>query len=363
MDRAHRDLVVVAKRADLLDALADHVDADHHLDGVVAELVGVLEGVGRGLGVDRCVDRANREATTVPVSRSGAELVETVEDDALAQGPRADLELVEVEDVHTADATSAPATTWWARFLETPGRSAISSLVHVQQLGDPLVEVGGRRGCGVRADPRSRALRRRSAPASGRSSRSRRRGRARRRAASVPASWAIGGADVLAQLAQPLVVQRRLRPRSARGSADPAPSGSDQATSGDSSSPAGDLERAAADVEDGEAPRGPPEPATYGQEGQPGLVLAGEHLDLDTGALLATWREHVVAVVGVADRRGREGVDLLAALVLGQLEGVPDELDERVDALVADRCRPSSRCSASRSGSLTDDAGIGAAPR
>ncbi len=47
--------------------------------------------------------------------------------------------------------------------------------------------------------------------------------------------------------------------------------------------------------------------------------------------------EHLVGVVGVPHGRGGEGVDLLAPLVLRELEGTSDELGERVDALVADR--------------------------
>src|SRR4051812_21626017 len=121
------------------------------------------------------------------------------------------------------------------------------------------------------------------------------------------------GADALAQPAQRLVVElpvgevltgqppgaERERPRHV----------------GDLVVATGDLERAATDVEDREAARGPAEPPAYGEEGQPRLVLARQHLDRDTGALLHVG-EHSVAVARVAHRRRGEGVDLLAALVL-----------------------------------------------
>ena len=45
----------------------------------------------------------------------------------------------------------------------------------------------------------------------------------------------------------------------------------------------GDLQRAAADVQHQQLPGRPAEPAAGGEEGQPGLVLAGEHLQLDAG--------------------------------------------------------------------------------
>ena len=47
---------------------------------------------------------------------------------------------------------------------------------------------------------------------------------------------------------------------------------------------AGQLQRAAADVEHQQPAGAPAEPAADGEEGQPGLVLAGEHLQVDAGA-------------------------------------------------------------------------------
>jgi hypothetical protein len=63
------ELVVVAQRTDLVDALADDVEAHHHLDGVIAELLGVLEGMGGGLGVDRRA-RECEQGCHVGLSRS-----------------------------------------------------------------------------------------------------------------------------------------------------------------------------------------------------------------------------------------------------------------------------------------------------
>ena len=98
-------------------------------------------------------------------------------------------------------------------------------------------------------------------------------------------------------------------------------------------------------------PGGPAEPAPYGEEGQPRLVLAGQHLDREPGAL-ADLAEHGVAVAGVADRRGREGQHVLAALLLRHPLGAGGEGGEGVDPLLRTRLPSSSRCSASRSGSL-----------
>ena len=64
-----------------------------------------------------------------------------------------------------------------------------------------------------------------------------------------------------------------------------APSGSDSATSGSSSRAGGELERPAADVEADQVARAPTQPAAHREEGQPGLVLAGEHLQVHPGLL------------------------------------------------------------------------------
>jgi hypothetical protein len=48
-----RELVIVAEPAQRVGLLAYRVGVDHHLDPVVAEPRGQLEGVGGALGVDR----------------------------------------------------------------------------------------------------------------------------------------------------------------------------------------------------------------------------------------------------------------------------------------------------------------------
>jgi hypothetical protein len=53
MDRQHRDAVIVRQPLERLGVLADRIRPDHHLDAVVAEARGDLEGGGRRLGIDR----------------------------------------------------------------------------------------------------------------------------------------------------------------------------------------------------------------------------------------------------------------------------------------------------------------------
>ena len=85
--------------------------------------------------------------------------------------------------------------------------------------------------------------------------------------------------------------------------------------------PVRDLQRAAADVEDEQLPGRPAEPAAGGEEGEPGLVLAGEDLQLDAG-LVGDARQDVVGVGGLAHGGGGEGQQVLDALVLGGLQRV-----------------------------------------
>ena len=188
----------------------------------------------------------------------------------------------------TAAATSATGDAPGARGCwRRPGRSAISSTVHLEQLGDPLVELGGRE------DPayeRALAGRSRAADAGQRAEGLRGGHRVVGGAAAQQRAGVVGdvGADLLAQLAQRLVAGRPVGEVLAG-----QPTGAERQRPGHVGRlvvAAGDLQRAAADVEDGEPARGPPEPAAYGEEGQPGLVLAGQHLDLDAGALVARGR-------------------------------------------------------------------------
>ena len=185
------------------------------------------------------------------------------------------------------------------------------------QLGD-LVRRSSRASLGIHSSRSARgqdaayeqalartAPRRRSGPASGTSSRSRPRGPARPRAAGCRRRGRSAVRIVLAQLAASASSPGGPSAKCSRVSR-PAPSGSDHATSGDLVGAAGDLERAAADVEDGQPARRPAEPAAYGEEGQPGLVLTGQHLDVDAGASCARRRARRRQLLGVADRRGGE---------------------------------------------------------
>ena len=77
----------------------------------------------------------------------------------------------------------------------------------------------------------------------------------------------------------------------------------------------GHLERPAADVDDQQPPGRPAEPAPGGQERQPGLLLAGHHVDLRTG-LVPDPGQDLLAVLGLPDGRGRERDEVLDPLVL-----------------------------------------------
>ena len=92
------------------------------------------------------------------------------------------------------------------------------------------------------------------------------------------------GADLAAQLAH----RSSLGGSSASHSrvSRPAPSGRDCATSGASSDPAAISREPPPMSKTSEPSRGPAEPAPYGEEGQPGLVLTGQHADVDPGPLL-----------------------------------------------------------------------------
>ena len=114
---------------------------------------------------------------------------------------------------------------------------------------------------------------------------------------------------------------------------------------------AGDLERAAADVEDREPAGGPAEPATYGEEGQPRLVLTRQDGDARRRSRSATWsrtasqlpasRTAEVAKPSMSSRpcprrrRRASATNVVSA-------SMPDLGDLTV----------ASRCSASRNGSL-----------
>src|SRR4051812_48615253 len=78
-------------------------------------------------------------------SAACAELVKAVQDDALTQRPRADLELAQVEDIHHRTCHESPrdhlvcpvaGDTW--QVCDVVG-------THLEQLGHPLVELGCRK--------------------------------------------------------------------------------------------------------------------------------------------------------------------------------------------------------------------------
>ncbi len=93
-----------------------------------------------------------------------------------------------------------------------------------------------------------------------------------------------------------------------------------------------DLQRAAADVEHEQLAGRPAVPAAGGEEGEPGLVGAGQHLQLDAG-LVVHAAEHLGDVVGVADRGGRERHQVLATQLRGGLLRLRDGVDQVVGAL------------------------------
>ncbi len=283
----------------------------------------------RRLGVDRGGGEAD------PVHRSTAlKPVDALEDHALAQRPRADLELGRGRRCPcTASATRAPATIWWVRLGETPGRSASSSADIATSLGIQVAQLVERAAPAARAVRRPTARRRRCAPASGRSSTSRPRGAGVPARSRLPASWAISARIFLRSPLQLGVVGVAGEVGARQpGRAERKRPGDVRALVG----AGGDLQRAAADVEDGEPPGRPAEPAADGQERQPGLVLTRQHPDVDAGAL-AHRAQHLVGVHGVAHRRGGERQHLLAALVVGDVERLGGEVDEGVDAGRRDR--------------------------
>ena len=109
------------------------VDADHHLDGVVAEAVGVLEGVGGGLGIDRGGREGELGRHVVSRSALSWSRRSRMTPSRSAHGQISSS--LRSKTSITAAATRAPATTWCARSLETPGRSAMSSTLISSSLG------------------------------------------------------------------------------------------------------------------------------------------------------------------------------------------------------------------------------------
>ena len=82
-------------------------------------------------------------------------------------------------------------------------------------------------------------------------------------------------------------------------------------------------------------PGRPAEPATDGEERDPGLVLAGQDVEGDPGPG-GDVREDDIAVRSLADRARHEAHQLEGALVLGDLEALQDEVGQLVTTGVVD---------------------------
>ena len=107
----------------------------------------------------------------------------------------------------------------------------------------------------------------------------------------------------------------------------PAPSGTRQGDLRVLVHAAGQFEGAAADVEDQQPPGAPAEPPADGEERQPGLLLPRQHLQVDPGPL-ADPLQHLQAVLRLADRRGDQRQQLLAALLLRLVAGLLHRLEQ-----------------------------------
>ena len=330
VDRADRHLVVLGELLDRRDLLAEGVDADHHLDGVVAEAARVRRRRARSTRgrPRRSTDRSRERTRSPPGRRAGRS--------ARGSRPRA----APTGRSPARAGRRCPCTPRRpARPARSGGRgsarhraaSASSSSLIAISLGIQLEQLVQRSGRAAPAARRRRARRRRSGPASGTSSTSpppgpgrprgaggRRRGRSRR-------GSCLRSARTSSSPGRPSAKNSR--------ASRAAPSGSDHATSGASSAAAGDLQRAAADVEDRQPPGRPAEPAAYGEEGQPRLVLTGQHLDVDPGARRRTSASTSSELTASRTAEVANAEHLLAALVLGDHQRGRDEVGR------ARRCR------------------------
>ena len=281
--RHDRDLVERAERLDRGDVGADIVDAHHDLDPVVAQAGGHLEPTGRRPRVDR--GGRQRDARTgghtstlgLPTELGAvrSQLVEVLQQHAFAKSPRADLELVELEQVHRGLGHDRTGT-----HLVRPVRR------HTRQLGDLV----------VRQLPRRRTKGARSA-------------RASVRATYFPSldggAPSIRASDrnvLLVATARSKAPPRRIGPawsaiaaRTYERSSDedlpasshsrvsrPAPERNRGGHIGGLVGSDRQLEGATTDVEDAEPARRPAEPAAHGQERQTRLVRSTQHLQVDT---------------------------------------------------------------------------------
>ena len=136
--------------------LAERVDADHHLDRVVAERRGVGEGVGARLGVDRRGgegDQGHRDPVR-PSARPSWSRRSRITPSRSAHGQIC--ELGEVEDVHhRLGDERARARSGGCGSARRRAASARSSATIVDQPRDPLLQVAERRAPGRPAVRRS----------------------------------------------------------------------------------------------------------------------------------------------------------------------------------------------------------------
>ena len=260
----------------------------------------------------------------------------------------------------TASATSAPATIWWDRLRGDPGQVAparrASSATRrraacrrarrassTRRTSGPSADGGGT------ADPGQRAERLRGGdrvvgrdrPAAP----TRRRGRCR------------PGSCGAARARRPVRRVAAVEPLAGQ------PAGAERERLrhvGLLVGPGRDLQRAAADVEHRQAPEDQPNQRRTARNVSRASSSPGS-TSRSTPVSLRGRGRALLGVAGVADRRGGEGEHLLAALVLGHLHrSATKAVSASTPASVI--APSSSRCSASRSGSLWEYAGSGAAP-
>ena len=227
-------------------------------------------------------------------------------------------------------ATTAPASTWCARPTLTPSSSARSAdairemnAVHLRQAGAGEHAAGPRAGRARRGagQPGQRAERLAGGDDAVRAR--------RRRAAASPARRA--SSSTCSRSSAISAFDGGSSSNHSRVSRA-APSGTENATAGSSSRAGRELQRAAADVEADQVARAPAEPAAHGEEGQPRLVLAGEHAEVDAGLLRApaSSTRALLPASRTADVAKRE--QLVAAELLGLVARDDRGLDQRVGA-------------------------------
>ena len=123
----------------------------------------------------------------------------------------------------------------------------------------------------------------------------------------------------------------------------------------------GDLQRAAADVQDQQLPGRPAEPAAGGEEGEPGLLLAGEHLRGRRRSRPVTRASTSSALVASRTAEVANGSTSSTPLSSAACSASATTATSR-STPSGPIAPPSSRSSASRSSALCECAGSGRAP-